>query len=148
MPISPSTFSDIGGAVSDIFGAVGSAQSAKGYTKAAGLALENENIAKQSAAIQGVQADRQIYQVIGGQKADVAGAGLAASGSALDLLRSSAQQGSLTKQLVANQGAITALGYEQEANSYEGMASAAKTASAGGILGSLFKIGAAVLPFI
>jgi hypothetical protein len=148
MPISSSTFGDLGGAVKDIFGGIGETQSAAGYQKASQIALENEGIAKQSTAIQETQAQRQIYQTIGGQQADVAGAGLAASGSALDLLRSSAQQGSLTKQLVANQGAITALGYEQEANSYQGMAAAAKTAGSGDFLGSLFKIGAAVLPFL
>lgn len=148
MPISPSTFSGLGGAVSDIFGAVGSAQAASGYTKAAGIARENEGIAEQSTRIQEMQAQRQIFQVLGGQKADVAGAGLSASGSALDVMRDSAQQGSLTKQLVASQGAITALGYEQEASSYDSMASAAKTSSSGGFLGGLLKIASVAAPFL
>lgn len=134
-----SIFGDLGGAVSDIFGAVGQFKSASGYQKAAQYATQNAQISEESTAIQEAMAQRKIYQTIGGQQADVAGAGLAASGSALDLLRSSAEQGSLTKQLVANQGAINVAGYQAEAASYESMASAAKTAGSGGILGGILK---------
>lgn len=147
MPLSSAGFGDIGGAVSDIFGAIGQQQSAKGYKQAASFAEENANIAEQSAKIQGLMAQRQVFQTIGGQQSDIAGAGLAESGSALDLLRSSASQGSLTKQLVANQGAINVLGYQAEAASYTSMASAAKSSALGGLLGGALKIGAAALAF-
>jgi hypothetical protein len=146
--ISAAGFSDLGGAVSDLFGAVGSFASAKGYSKAAGLASQNAEIAAQSTAIQETQAQRKIYQTIGGQKADVAGAGLAASGSALDVMRDSAQQGSLTKQLIANQGAINIAGYEEEAANYSAMASASKASGTGGILGSILKVASFAAPFI
>lgn len=147
MPLSESGFNDIGGAVSDIFGGIGQLKSAKGYQQAAQYAEENAAIAEQSAKIQGVMAQRQIFQTIGGQQSDVAANGLASSGSATDLLRSSAQQGALTKQLVANQGAINVLGYQAEAASYASMASAAKSSAAGGFLGGALKIAGAVLAF-
>lgn len=147
MPVSASTFGDIGGAVSDLFSGYGQLQSAKGYAKAAGFAQQNAEIAKQSEAIQELQAQRKVYQTIGGQQADVAGAGLAASGSALDLLRDSAQQGALTVQLTKQQGAINVAGYEAEAASYSSMASAAKAAGTGSILGGLVKGAAALFAF-
>jgi hypothetical protein len=147
MPLSSAGFDDIGGAVSSIFGAVGQLQSAKGYKKAADFALQNADIARQSADIKKLMAERQVYQTIGGQKSDVAGAGLAASGSALDILRSSEQQGALTKQLVSNQGAIDVLGYQAEASSYSSMAAAAKSSAAGGFLGGALKLAGAAVAF-
>lgn len=147
MPVSAAGFGDIGGAVSDIFGGVGQFQAAKGYKAASAAAAENAQLAEQNARIQGVMAQRQITKTIGGQQADVAGAGLANSGSALDLLRDSAQQGSLTKQLIANQGDINVLGYQAESANYSAMASAAQTAGAGGILGGIVKAAAAVFAF-
>jgi hypothetical protein len=146
--LSASGFSSLGGAVSDIFGAVGQAKSAKGYGQAAGYARQNAQIAQESTDIQELQAQRKIYKVEGGQRADIAGAGLASAGSALDLMRDTAAQGSLTKQVIANQGAINVLGYQAEAASYDSMASAAKTASAGGFLGGLLKIASVAAPFI
>lgn len=147
MPLSSAGFGDVGAAVSDIFGAVGQLQSAKGYQQAAQFADENAGIAQQSSDIQLLMAKRQVFQTIGGQQADVGASGLAASGSAIDLLRSSASQGALTKQLVADQGAINVLGYQAEAASYNSMASAAKTSAAGGFLGGALKIAGAVMAF-
>lgn len=147
MPVSAGGFADIGSAVSSIFGGVGQLQSAKGYQAAAKYAAQNADIAEQSAKIQGLMAERQITKTIGGQAADIAGAGLAASGSALDLMRDSAQQGSLTKQLISNQGAINVLGYKAESENYSAMASAAKTAGSGGILSGLISGAAALFAF-
>lgn len=147
MPVSQAGFADLGGAVSDIFGAVGKFAEAKGYKAAAGYAQSNAEISQQSTNIQEYQAQRQIEKTLGGQQSDVAGAGLAASGSALDLFRDSAQQGSLTKQLIANQGAINVQGYQAEAASYDAMATAAKAAGSGGILGGIIKGVSAVAAF-
>lgn len=147
MPVSAGGFADLGSAASDLFGGIGQFESAGGYKAAAGFAQENAGIAEQSARIQGMMAQRQITQTLGGQRADIAGAGLAASGSALDVVRDSAQQGSLAKQLIANQGAINVQGYEAEAANYNAMASAAKTAGKGGIIGSLISTAAAVVAF-
>lgn len=142
MPISQQGFADIGGAVSDIFGGLGQFAAAKGYSAAASAASQNAEIAAQSARIQETMAERQITKTLGGQRSDVAGAGLNASGSALDVIRDSAQQGSLTKQLITNQGAINVLGYQAEAANYSAMASAAKTAGTGGIIGGIVKAAA------
>lgn len=137
--LSKTTFDYLGGAVSDLFGGLGQFASAKGYSAASKAASQNAQIAEQSARIQETMAQRQIEKTIGGQQADVAGAGLAASGTALDLLRDSASQGALTKTLISNQGAINVLGYQAEAANYSAMASAAKAAGSGGILGGIIK---------
>jgi hypothetical protein len=146
MPGSPSqsAFADIGSAVKDLFGGIGEAASAKGYSAAAGYARENAAISAQSTKIQEVQAQRKIWQVLGGQQADIAGAGLMNSGSALDIARSSAQQGALTKQLIANQGAINVLGYQEEAANYSAMATAATASSKGSFLSSAVEVAAAI----
>jgi hypothetical protein len=52
------------------------------------------------------------------------------SGSALDLLRSGAQQGALTKQVLGQQGLITEAGYTEQATAYTNMEAAAKFAAA------------------
>lgn len=147
MPASQAGFADLGGAVKDLFGGIGELASAKGYTAAAGYATQNAEIEAQSAQIQQVQATRKIYQTEGGQRADIAGAGLNASGSALDVVRDTAQQGSLTKQLIANQGAINVAGYEEEASNYSAMATAAKASGTGSIVGSVISAAAAVFAF-
>jgi|ERR1700744_11962 len=130
-------FGQLGGAIGSLFGAAGDSAEAGSYTQAAQIAEQQAEVAKQATAIQETQAQRQIFQVIGGQEAQVAGAGLASSGSAQALLRSSASQGALQKQLIQQQGDITEAGYEAEAASYNGMASAAKSASSGGMFGGL-----------
>lgn len=147
MPVSQAGFADLGGAVKDLFGGIGELASAKGYKAAAGYATQNAEIAQQSEQIQETQAQRKIYQTLGGQKADVAGAGLSASGSALDVMRSSAEQGSLTKQLIRNQGAINVAGYEEEAANYNAMATAAKASGTGSIIGSVISAASAVVAF-
>jgi hypothetical protein len=154
--LSSGFFSNIGGAVSDIFGGQATALSAQmrgtglniqaagirikaqgdlaeasNYDLASALARQNEAYTVQSQAIQQMQLDRQIAQTIGSQQAEVAGSGLAASGSALDLLRDSAAQGSLAKSVLAQQGIITEAGYEEQAKSYDTMSSATKTAASG-----------------
>ncbi len=147
MPVSQAGFADLGGAVKDLFGGIGEFASAKGYKAAAGYATQNAEIAAQSAQIQETQAQRKIYQTLGGQKADIAGAGLANSGSALDIMRDSAQQGSLTKQLIANQGAINVAGYKEEASNYNAMASAAKSSGTGSIIGGVISAAASIFAF-
>ena len=147
MPVSQAGFADLGNAVSDIFGAIGSAASAKGYKEAAGYATQNADIAQQSTQIQELQASRKIYQTLGGQQADIAGAGLAKSGGALDIMRDSANQGSLTKQLIKNQGAITVNGYEAEAANYSAMASAASASAKGKGIGAIISTVASIAAF-
>ncbi len=147
MPASADAFSAAGGAVSDLFGGLGQLSAAKGYKKAAKLAGENAIIAQQSADIQRVQTEREVYKALGGIQADVGGAGLVMGGSALDIIRASAQQGALAENLVSMQGAINVKGYQQEAASYSAMAKASKASGIGGIIGGALKVAGAVAMF-
>ena len=131
-----STWNDLGQAASDLFAygasgtkAAGDQAEAENYSRAATLASQNEQFTKESTSIKDVQAQRQIFQSIGGTQADVASAGLAESGGALDVLRSSAQQGALARAQVGAQGLITEAGYQEQAQSYQAMAAAADTAA-------------------
>lgn len=176
MALSSGGFDALGGAISGIFGGVGALQTASGYKAAASLygqqaglygqAVDASNqqgqIAQAASQITEMQSQRQIYQAIGGQKADVAGSGLAASGSALDLLRSSTSQGNLTMGLLHEQGAITQEGYKEQGLSYQAMqgaalasqqtataqASASKSSGIGGILGGALKVAGAIAMFV
>jgi hypothetical protein len=134
--ISQATFSDAGSAVSDIFAGFGAQAKAKGdiiegqnYGLAASYALQEQNYVATSTAIQEAQQARSTYKTLSGQQADVAGAGFAESGSALDLLRSSASQGAIALAVLGQQGLITEQGYEEQAQSYENMQQAAGIAA-------------------
>lgn len=131
-------FSDLSGAASDLFGGIGDLSEASAYQKAAQYATENAAITQRSTAIQEMQATRQIYQVNSATIADTAASGLdVGSGSGQYLMRSNAQQGSLTKQLIENQGLINEQGYLAEASADQGMAASAKAAASGGFLSGL-----------
>jgi hypothetical protein len=136
MALSGGTFTNIGGAVSDLFSAsafktkaAGQRIEAEEFQLAAGLADQNEKFTEQSTAIQQSQADRAIEKTIGGQQAAVAASGFAAGGSALDLLRDSANQGALHKAVLAQQGLITEAGYNEQAASYRLLSSASDLAA-------------------
>ncbi len=150
----------LGGAASSLFGALGQGDIAKsyksqavGYQRAAETSLVNKEIARQAADIEMVQAERDIYRTIGSQQAAIGAAGLEASGSALDVMRDSAVQGSLTKQLLGRQSAIEQLAYEQEATSYQQMAAAsqasakaAKKSKTGGLISAGIDIVTSFIP--
>jgi len=135
MAFGNATFSDAGSAVSDLFSGFGDLQKAQGdyaeahaYDLAAKYAIQNEDFTRQSTAIKEVQEQRQIYQGVGTAKADITGSGMTLSGSGLDILRSSAEQGALTKQVLAQQGAIDEAGYQEQHDAYQSMAAAARYA--------------------
>jgi hypothetical protein len=140
MAFGGNTISDVSGGVSDIFGgsskaaglrlkASGDLVEAGNYDLASTLAKQNEQFTEQSTAVKQMMANRQIYQGIGTETADIAGAGFSESGSALDLLRSSAQQGALQKQLIGQQGLITEAGYNEQATAYTNLAGYARMAA-------------------
>lgn len=135
MALSSSTFSSAGGAVSDLFAAQGHKYKAEGdefekknYDLAAVLADQNAQFTETSTAIKAHQADRELFKSLGTTQADIAGAGFAESGSALDILRSSASEGALTKAVLGQQGLITEEGYKEQAQSYRNMSQAAQVA--------------------
>lgn len=136
MAIGNATFSDFGGAASDIFAGFGAQSKAKGdlleqqnYQLAAQYALKEAQYTKMSTAIQEFQQQREVTKSLGQTAADVAGAGFAASGSALDILRESAGQGALQHAVLGYQGLIQEEGYKEQAQSYENMAQAAGDAA-------------------
>jgi hypothetical protein len=156
MALSQQTFGDIGGAVSDLFGgfgaeaqgdlkakgldieaqglrlkAQGDLAEASNYDLASTLAAKNAVFTQSSTAIQMLQQERQNTMQIGGQQAAIAGAGFAASGSALDLMADSARQGALATAVLGQQGLITEAGYQEQAQSYTTMATAARADAAG-----------------
>lgn len=145
---SSSTFGNFGGGVSDIFSFLSTQDKEQGlqfeeqnYEAAARLALENEQFTKTSTAIKQQQSDRELFTSIGKTEAALGGANLAASGSGLDILRESAQEGATTRAVVGQQGLITEAGYQEQHDAYMNMAAAAKSAeSATGLagIGSLF----------
>jgi hypothetical protein len=125
----------LGGAASDLFAAEGDRAKAgydfaegKAYGLASQLAFQNEEFTKTSTAIKEAQQQREAMMQIGGQQADVASAGFAASGSSLDLLRDSASQAALTHAVIGQQGLITEAGYEEQGQSYRIMQGAANDA--------------------
>lgn len=131
---------NIGGAVSDIFGAIGDFQAASAYEKEAQYAGENAQISQTSAAIQEAQEQRAITQAVGTEAATTEAAGFTMGGNASDLMRQSLQQGALAKSLISQQGAITTLGYEEQQQAAGAKATASNTAGAGGIIGGVLKV--------
>jgi hypothetical protein len=140
MAIVASTFSNLGGAVNDIFSsqfaakglqikAQGDLAEGQAYDKAGALARLNAQYTEQSTALGQMQQQREITMNLGGQQAAVAASGFESSGSALDLLRDSAAQGALTKAVAQQQGLITEAGYKEQAESYDIMSAAAKSAA-------------------
>lgn len=135
---------DIGGAVSDLFGMAGSNKAASAYGKAATIAQQNEALTRRSTAIQTQQQDILTFKALGAEQADTAAAGFSTTGgSAGDLLRASGQQAALSKQLIENQGEITAQGFEQQAQAYLGQEQAAKTQAKGQGIGGILGIASA-----
>lgn len=140
---------DIGGAVSDIFSAAGALAEASAYGEASSIASSNALLTLRSGQIQEQQEGIAITKALGGEKASTAGAGFVnGSGSATDLLRSSTQQGALSKQLLSNQTEITAQGYEQQAAAYKGQEKAANMQAAGDAVGGVLKVASAVATWI
>lgn len=158
MAVSQTTFSDAGGAVSDLFAGIGDQYKAQGdqiekgmYESDASLATQNAAYTQQSTAIKLAQQSRANFQSQSETEANVAGAGLKMSGSALDILANNASQGELTKQVMQQQGLMTEEGYKEQATAYTDQAdaagvaaSAAKTAGIGADISGALKGVAAV----
>lgn len=123
-------FSSLGAAKADKLTAGGYTQAAASYQQATDLTNEAADVADASQNIQEMQNERNIFKTLGGQQSDIAGAGLQNSGSALDIMRDSASQAGLSRQLLGTQGAINQLGYQKEAASYQGLKGTAEASAA------------------
>lgn len=140
MAFGSSTVSAFGGAVSDILGgqsqarglrlkAQGNEVEAENYDSASTLALQNAEFTRESTAVRLMQQQREAELGIGATRSDIAGAGFANSGSALDIMRSGVQQAALTQQILGRQGLITEAGYNEQAQSYTKLAGYARYAA-------------------
>lgn len=136
MAFGSGTIGNLGGAVSDLFNAdsyrlraQGKRLEAQNYDEASGFSLQNARISQVSSDLKEAQQERALTKTLGGQQADIAGAGFAASGSALDLMRDSASQGALSLAVGNLQGLITEEGYQVQARSYTRMAEASRLAA-------------------
>jgi hypothetical protein len=136
MAFGTGTINSLGGAVQDIFASSAHEAKAKGlrieagnYDRSSAYAEQNARFTEVSTGIKEAQLDRDIFKTIGGQAADVAGAGFAASGSALDIMRDSASQGALMKAVGEQQGLVTEEGYKVQAQNYTAMGEAARMAA-------------------
>lgn len=134
-----------GQVINDLFQSEGSTAEANSFTTASQLAQQNAALTNTSTKIQETQTARSVFQTEGTQMADVAGAGFTESGSALDLLRSTAQQGALAESLVNIQGAINENSYAAQAGAYAGAAASAKEAAQGNTVGAIAALGGALV---
>lgn len=118
-----SAISGIGGAVGSLFSAQGDFAAASDYSKAIQLT-------KLQTAVKENATQRQIYQTTGQEQAAAGANGFQMSGSNADVLRSSAQQGGLSKGLIALQGTM-------QENAYQAQETAANSAGNAGVFGGI-----------
>lgn len=139
---------DLFGAASDLLGGVGDYLSgnaaAGGSKKAAAFYFKAADLTTLQTGLKQTALNRQIYQTLGGARADVAANGLEQTGSAEDVMRSSAQQGSLAKSVAQLQGDIEAQSYT--AKGQEALATAASQSTSGffGAVGGLLGAAGAI----
>ena len=110
--------------------------SAQGQTAEAGqydiaqqISLQNAAIEQVSGQIQQYQTSRNVLKIAGQQQAGYAGAGFANSGTALDVARSTLQQGVLENQVTGLNASLAAGGYFSQAASSAAEATTARTAA-------------------
>lgn len=115
----------------------GGLSAAKGQQKAAAFYDQAAHYAALSGELKSLTVGREVDKITGGAEADVASSGFLTSGSALDIIKASAQEGSITKSLVNMQGMIDASGYAAQAAAAR---AAAKGSKGGGILGAIGKV--------
>jgi hypothetical protein len=137
MAFGAGTFNSLGAAAQDLFSidthrtkAQGLRLEAGNYDRAGSFSDANARFTEISTGIKNMQQDRDLYKALGGITADVAGAGFAQSGSALDIMADSARQGALMRGVTTEQGLITEEGYKVEGENYRQMGEAARMAAA------------------
>jgi hypothetical protein len=153
-PYGPQNVEAVGGGVSDLFAGFGDIDKMKAdeleqgqYDQAAAFAGQEAQFSQQSTAIQMAQKNRETTMAMGKTASEVAGAGFAASGSALDIMRSNAQQGALATAVTSENGQIQTQGFQEQQQSYETMATIAGNAAKQANLASIGSFAAAGLNF-
>lgn len=117
-----------------VFGAIGDFQEANAYGDAAKIATHNEYLSTLQGKIEQSQAQRQVNLVSGAQSAGYASGGLARSGSALDVMRNTAQQGALQHAIIGMKAGAQSEGYMEQAQQFKKMQQAADIAGIGGLV--------------
>lgn len=132
----------------DLFSAQGEFQAANILGQAAQVGQQMETLEGVSGKLQQQQQQRQMYQVTGQQVAAAGANNLSTAGSALNLIRSSQQQGALKGQLIGVQTGIQQEGTqiqvlqtEAEAAQAEATGQAQEASGVGSILGGLGSLG-------
>lgn len=128
--------SGLGGAVSGVFAGLAAGASEAGYEAQEKFDKRAAATEQQILGLQLHQQDRQMYNVLGGQKADVAASGFLESGSALSLLRDSAIQGEITRGVTEKQGNLQIANYRTQAQIAGDEADAAQTSEIGSFVGA------------
>src|SRR5574340_283773 len=105
--------------------AAGAKTEAEPYTAAGSSATENEKLATLSGQLQIVQEQREVARTQGAARAAAGAGGVTGSGSVLDVLQSSYQQGALGEQLLGVQAALVAGGYAEAGAAVQGEVAAA-----------------------
>jgi hypothetical protein len=136
--------SDTGTAISDLYAASGASDAATSYAEAARIARENAAISRAATATRNMQIERGNIRILGEQAADIGGAGFAASGTALDLMRASHQEGEITRVVNEEQGAIQANAYEEQALQFASMEASANASAKGLRIAGMISAGGAI----
>jgi hypothetical protein len=110
--------------------AAGTQQEVQEYGIAGGISSENAQMATLSGQLQQYQNTRSLMNTLGSQAAGISGNGFQESGTALNLARSSLQQGLLQNQVLGLNAQMESGGYLEEAASSQAEATAASTAAA------------------
>ncbi len=110
--------------------AAGTQAEAAQYGIAGAISGENAQIAELSGQMQQYQNTRQLMMTLGTQAADISGAGFQESGTALNLARSSLQQGLLQNQVIGINANLQAGGYLEAAAATQAEQQAAQTTAA------------------
>jgi hypothetical protein len=113
--------------------AAGYTTEAGAYGTAGAISAENARVAGYAGDVLRYQTGLDVLKTTGQARAAIGASGAQQTGSAVDLLRSSYQQGALAQQLVQQQTALDIGGYlaQQAATNAEGTAAQAQAASAG-----------------
>jgi hypothetical protein len=136
--------SGIGSIFSGFGSLFGGSSAASGYREEAKFYGEAAQYQKLSGQLQDVAARRNAYQIIGKTQADVAGSGLKMAGSAVDVLRSNAQQASLTRSIGDINNNIQVQSYLAQQQGAEAEATASESSGLFGGLGQILGGGLAL----
>jgi hypothetical protein len=133
-------FSYAGNAASDLFSgfatyegdetkAEGLETEATNDTAAAALATQDAEVASENLGVQEYQEERALSKAQGTTESEYAAGGFQTSGTAVDVLRSNAQEGAMQEAVTNIQGQSTIEGYQEQATAYENLASYASSAA-------------------